>query len=91
MPGKSSYVQYLPPVLWAGEDENAPFSLGGMLRIVEKVLTGINDGVQATDSLSAQVAADEPPLDHHHPLGRRCWLASMLGTMRAWPSASPPS
>jgi phage tail-like protein len=39
----SSYVRYLPRALWADEDPAAPFTTGGMLRIFEKLLTGIDD------------------------------------------------
>ena len=41
----SSYLQYLPPVVWQDDDPAAGVSVGGLLRIVEKVLTGIQDGV----------------------------------------------
>jgi phage tail-like protein len=44
-PGKSSYLQYLPPILWEDEPELPDFSLGAMLRVFEKLLTGIDDGV----------------------------------------------
>jgi len=43
--GKSSYLQYLPPVLWENEPEEPEFSLGTVLRVFEKVLTGIADDV----------------------------------------------
>jgi phage tail-like protein len=42
---KSSWLRYLPPVLWEDEPEDPELSLGGLLRIFEKVLTGIDDGV----------------------------------------------
>ncbi|MEU7872999.1 phage tail protein [Dactylosporangium sp. NPDC049140] len=48
MSEKSSYLQYLPPVLWQGEPDLPEFSLGAFLRIFEKVLTGIDDGVAVT-------------------------------------------
>jgi phage tail-like protein len=41
----STYVRYLPPVLWEKEPAPPAFSLGAMLRIFEKILTGIDDGV----------------------------------------------
>ncbi|GAA4842640.1 hypothetical protein GCM10025787_24950 [Saccharopolyspora rosea] len=47
MNGSSGYLRYLPPVLWE-EDERADpsaFSLGAVLRIFEKILTGIDDDV----------------------------------------------
>jgi phage tail-like protein len=40
----SSYLQYLPPVLWSHENDPQQF-LGKMLRIFEKMLTGIPDAV----------------------------------------------
>lgn len=43
--GTSSYVEYLPRVLWADEPAQPEFSLGSTLRIFEKLLTGINDGI----------------------------------------------
>ncbi|MGN6485643.1 MAG: phage tail protein, partial [Thermomicrobiales bacterium] len=45
MSEQSSWVRYLPPVLWEGNDPAAPFSLAGMLRIFEKLLTGIDDAI----------------------------------------------
>ena len=43
MPDKSSYLRFLPPVLWEKEPPAPEFSLGGMLRIFEKILTGLDD------------------------------------------------
>ncbi len=43
MPDKSSYLRHLPPVLWEKEPPPPEFSLGAMLRIFEKILTGIDD------------------------------------------------
>jgi phage tail-like protein len=53
----SSYLSHLPPVVWAQAPVDAapPVSLGDWLRIVEKVLTGIDDGVPL------------PHGDHDHP------------------------
>lgn len=45
MPDKSSYLRFLPPVLWQAEPDAPGFSLGAALRIFEKMLTGIDDGV----------------------------------------------
>jgi phage tail-like protein len=41
----SSYLRYLPPVLWRDEPAPPEFSLGAMLRIFEKILTGIDDDI----------------------------------------------
>jgi hypothetical protein len=40
---KSSYLQYLPPVLWMGEPEAPEFSLGRFLLAFEHILTGLDD------------------------------------------------
>jgi phage tail-like protein len=53
----SSYLKYLPPVLWQDEPAAPQFSLGAMLRIFEKILTGIPDDVSAPhDAITAQIA-----------------------------------
>jgi phage tail-like protein len=44
----SSYLQYLPSVLWAHENDRQQL-LGRTLRIFEKILTGIDDGVAIGD------------------------------------------
>jgi phage tail-like protein len=43
MSEKSSYLHYLPPVLWENEPPSPQLSLGRMLCIFEKILTGIDD------------------------------------------------
>jgi phage tail-like protein len=59
---KSSYLQYLPPVLWADEPADPALSLGGLLRIFEKVLTGIADDVPVVHRVSAQEQHEHAPL-----------------------------
>lgn len=44
MPAQSSYLRYLPQVLWSSESASEPF-LGQVLCVFEKILTGIADGV----------------------------------------------
>lgn len=44
----SSYLKYLPPVLWSPPGPAGSFGLGSMLCAFEKVLTGIPDGVPVT-------------------------------------------
>jgi phage tail-like protein len=44
MPAQSSYLRYLPQVLWSNESGFEPF-LGEVLCIFEKILTGIPDAV----------------------------------------------
>lgn len=55
MAQKSSYLRYLPPVLWQDEPPDPELSLGSMLRIFEKILSGIDDGVEIRHG------------DHEHP------------------------
>ncbi len=45
MPTTSSYVKYLPAILWESDPPPNQFSLGTMLCAFEKILTGINDTV----------------------------------------------
>jgi phage tail-like protein len=45
VPDKSSYLQYLPSVLWDREVPAPGFSLGTMMLVFEKILTGVDDGV----------------------------------------------
>ncbi len=44
MPEQSSYLRYLPQVLWSSESDPEPL-LGQALCVFEKILTGIADGV----------------------------------------------
>lgn len=44
MAENSSYLAHLPPVLWSRESDPVQ-TLGRLLRIFEKILTGIDDGV----------------------------------------------
>lgn len=59
MADKSSYLRFLPPVLWQAEPDPPGFSLGTTLRIFEKVLTGIDDGVPIRHP-----ADDGTPVEH---------------------------
>jgi phage tail-like protein len=67
----SSYVAYLPPVLWRDDpvpgadtdpDSASRLGLGAVLRIFEKVATGISDGVPLVHA-----DPDDPDLTHEHP------------------------
>jgi phage tail-like protein len=51
MPDISSYIQYLPPILWSEENDASQF-LGRMLRIYEKILTGIDDEIAISNGVS---------------------------------------
>lgn len=81
----SRYLDYLPPVLWRDDPDPPGFSLGQLLMIFEKVLTGIDDDVtighkdHVHSSITAQIAAIDELLD---PWKARQdflpWLASWL-------------
>lgn len=42
---RSGYLRHLPPVLWEDAAEESELSLGTMLLVFEKLLTGVEDGV----------------------------------------------
>ena len=76
----SGYLRYLPPVLWQADPDQPGFSLGDLLRIFEKVLTGIDDGVTiAQPSITDQIAGVPGLLDPWKaPEQFLPWLASWV-------------
>ena len=87
VPATSSYLRYLPPVLWEQGTLPSAFSLGAMLLIFEKILTGIEDdstGILHEDH-------QHPPIEEtiailyqlfdpwRTPAAFLPWLASWLG------------
>lgn len=56
MASSSSYLGYLPPVLWSADTDDKSLPLGEMLCIFEKLLTGIDDG-----EIVAGVASEDEP------------------------------
>jgi phage tail-like protein len=81
MPQKSSYLQYLPPVLWEKEPTPPAFSLGAILCVFEKALTGIEDDVPAQhDSVKALIDRLPQLFDPWlAPPDYLPWLASWVG------------
>jgi phage tail-like protein len=76
---KSSYLKYLPPVLWEDEPSAPAFSLGSTLRIFEKILTGIDDDAPAHPPLTAEIAGLERLFDPWKtPEPFLPWLASWV-------------
>ncbi|MCX4545582.1 phage tail protein [Streptomyces sp. NBC_01565] len=63
---ESSYLRYLPPVLWEDEPEDAGFSLGSALCVFEKILTGIPDDVPV---LHEKHTPDGDESHAHLPIG----------------------
>lgn len=85
MSAPSSYLRYLPPVLWQGEAADPAFSLGAMLRIFEKILTGISDDVTVPhgdhlhDAITARIATLDRLFDPWTaPVEFLPWLASWV-------------
>jgi phage tail-like protein len=82
----SSYLRHLPPVLWRNDPAAPEFSLGTALRIFEKILTGIDDGVSVdhnghshpaiTDLVARQYQLFDP---WRTPPDFLPWLASWVG------------
>ena len=62
MADTSSYLRYLPPVLWQREPPPPAIAGGAMLRIVEKMRTGIDDdepgthGGKTNEEIEAKIA-----------------------------------
>jgi phage tail-like protein len=85
MAEKSSYLRYLPPVLWENEPSAPEFSLGAALRIFEKILTGIEDDVtiqhgdHAHEPITALIACLHRLFDPWQtPQSFLPWLASWV-------------
>lgn len=64
MGDKSSYLRFLPPVLWQAEPGPPEFSLGAALRIFEKILTGIDDGVVVQHPAEDGTPRTYEPVEH---------------------------
>jgi phage tail-like protein len=87
MPVTSSYLRYLPPVLWEQATGPSAFSLGTMLLIFEKILTGIEDdkagiphGDYQPSSIEETIATLYQLFDPWRtPTAFLPWLASLLG------------
>ncbi|WP_333738007.1 phage tail protein [Streptomyces sp. IBSBF 2806] len=56
---ESSYLRFLPPVVWQDTPAGSEFSLGDALSVFEKILTGIDDQVPIVHHTNTRVADDE--------------------------------
>lgn len=81
MADKSSYLRFLPPVLWQAEPDAPEFSLGAALRVFEKLLTGIDDGVPIRHT-----ASDGTPVEHD-PVGEV--IARLHRLFNPWTTPAP--
>ena len=81
MPTPSSYLRFLPPVLWEKDAPCADLSLGTFLCIFEKILTGIPDGVPQSRPPIEQLIDWLPRLfdPWQTPSAYLPWLASWVG------------
>jgi hypothetical protein len=59
---KSSYLSYLPPVLWSKEHDPSQF-LGYMLRIFEKILTGFCVNTRARKAVASIITASNDRIE----------------------------
>src|SRR5262245_41628767 len=77
----SSYLQFLPPVLWEKEAPETDLSLGTLLCVFEKLLTGIDDGVpQASPPIETLIAQLPRLFDPWQTQSENLpWLASWVG------------
>ncbi|WP_194814242.1 phage tail protein [Nocardia sp. XZ_19_385] len=86
MDTESSYLRYLPPVLWEDpatwNSALAPpdFTMGTFLLAFEKLLTGLDDAVRAHPPVAETIAAIPSLFDPWHtPSSFLPWLASWVG------------
>jgi phage tail-like protein len=87
----SSYLDYLPPVLWRDEPVPPAFSLGRFLLTPEKLLTGLDDGVPVLHGDHEHVSIEQT-LDDLYKLFNPFkvqsddpgWLAQWLEYLAFW-------
>lgn len=91
MSDRSSWVKYLPPVLWEKEEPTDPFTLGGMLRIFEKILTGIDDGNDIVHGDHTHPSLRESIEQLHHLYDPWTTPPEMLDWLASWVSFTYPA
>ena len=84
MADKSSYLRYLPPVLWEEEPPLPAFSLGAMLRIFEKMLTGIDDSEVVTHNGHRHDAIEAVIARMHHVFSPWSTPPEFLDWLASW-------
>jgi len=97
--GPSSWLRFLPPVLWESEPATTEFSIKTLLLIFEKLLTGIDsDGVAAAESIQSIITRIPSLFDPQRtpgtstPVAPRAanQAASFLDYLGGWVAADPP-
>lgn len=91
----SSYLRFLPPVLWQDEPDSG-FALGAALRVFEKLLSGIDDGVPilhtGADGQVREYAALAPLIAGLHRLYDPLRApAAFLPWLATWVGLAPPA
>ncbi|MFD5270385.1 phage tail protein [Streptomyces sp. NPDC058335] len=72
---ESSYLRYLPPVLWKDAAPDPGFSLGSALCVFEKILTGIDDDERIVHTKNTRSGAESHT---HHSIAERIALLDRL-------------
>ncbi|MFP1624030.1 phage tail protein [Streptomyces sp. 5K101] len=72
---ESSYLRYLPPVLWKDAPQDPGFSLGSALCVFEKILTGIDDDARVVHTSHTQAGDDSHT---HRSIAERIALLDRL-------------
>lgn len=80
----SSYLAHLPPVLW--DRPNAPdaLPLGAVLRVFEKILSGIDDGVVVAHGAHAHEGLEQVIARLHHLFDPRTTRSAFLDYLASW-------
>lgn len=86
----SSYLRFLPPVLWSGAAAGA--DLGRMLLVFEKILSGIDDGIPTADDPAEDRPGLEVTIDRLHEVFDP-WRTDrdQLARLAAWVGLDLPS
>lgn len=84
MADTSSYLRYLPPVLWQHEPPPPAISVGAMLRIFEKILTGIDDNEPITHGKHSHEAIEATIARMHRVFNPRYTPPEFLDWLGSW-------
>ncbi len=83
MGDQSTYVNYLPPVLWEG-DAPSQFSLTALLRVFEKLLSGIDDAEVVTHGSHEHDGVEEVIARLHRIFDPRYTPPQFLPWLASW-------
>jgi phage tail-like protein len=80
----SSYLPYLPPVLWDRPPAANELPLGAALRVFEKILTGIDDGVAVTHGSHTHEGLERVIAGLHHLFDPATVPEAFLPYLASW-------